>query len=120
VEKSIYRYILRYSKPQQVVLTLMAVASFPFLYAFYELPKMIINGAIQAVNIDFPVEFVSLEFGQLDYLYLLSGVFLLLVVINQCFKYIINVYRGVSGERLLRRFRFDLYSRVLRARPETS
>ncbi len=114
MEKSIYRYILRYSKPQQIVLTLMALASFPFLYYFYELPKWIINGAIQAIDTDFPIEILRFEFDQTGYLFALCGLFLLLVVVNQCFKYAINVYRGVSGERLLRRFRFDLYSRVLR------
>ncbi|MEE8334770.1 MAG: ABC transporter ATP-binding protein, partial [Alphaproteobacteria bacterium] len=106
MEKGIYRYILRYSTPQQVVMTLMAVASFPFLYAFYELPKQIINGAIQAVNTDFPVEFLSVEFDQTDYLFALCGLFLVLVGFNQSFKYAINVYRGKAGERMLRRFRF--------------
>ena len=48
MEPSIYRYVIRYSMRQQVILTLMAIASFPFLYAFYELPKMIVNGAIEA------------------------------------------------------------------------
>ncbi len=117
MEKSIYRYILRYSKPQQIVLTLMAAASFPFLFYFYELPKEIINGAIQAENTDFPIEFLWLEFGQTEYLFVLCGLFLLFVGINQSFKYAINVYRGKSGERMLRRLRFDLYSRVLRFPP---
>ena len=117
MEKSIYRYILRYSKPQQIVLTLMAAASFPFLFYFYELPKEIINGAIQAENTDFPVEFLLLEFGQTEYLFVLCGLFLLFVGINQSFKYAINVYRGKVGERMLRRLRFDLYSRVLRFPP---
>ncbi len=114
VEKSIYRYILHHSKPQQIVLTLLAAASFPFLWLFYELPKKIINEAIQAENTDFPVELAWFEFSQIDFLFVLCGLFLLLVVVNQAFKYAINVYRGKSGERLLRRFRFDLYSRVLR------
>ena len=51
VETSIYRYIIRHSMRRQIMLTIMATASFPFLYAFYELPKLIVNGAIQAKSV---------------------------------------------------------------------
>lgn len=114
MENSIYRYIIRHSLRQQVVLTLMAVASFPFLYAFYELPKMIVNGAIQGKKMTYPVTVLGIDLDQINYLWVLCGVFLVLVAINQGFKYAINVYGGVTGERMLRRLRFDLYSRVLR------
>ena len=114
MEPTIYRYILRHSARQQVALTLMAAASFPFLYAFYELPKLIVNEAILAETTVFPVELAGTVLGQTDYLFLLSAAFLLLVVFNQGFKYAINVYRGRTGERMLRRLRFDLYARVLR------
>jgi putative ABC transport system ATP-binding protein len=114
VEKSIYAYILRYSKRQQIVVTLMAAGSFPFLLAFYELPKRIINEAIQSKKITFPTEFLWLELDQVSYLFTLCGLFLTLVLVNQSFKYAINVYKGLSGERMLRRLRYDLYSHVLR------
>ncbi len=114
MEKGIYRYILRHSVRRQVVLTLMAAASFPFLYAFYELPKQIVNEAILANTIAFPVALAGVALDQIDYLFLLSALFLLLVFFNQSFKYAINVYRGRVGERMLRRLRFDLYSRVMR------
>ena len=124
VEQGVYKYILKHSTPQQIVLTILAVVSYPFLFAFYELPKRIIDGAIQPRNVDFPIElvgpesiwldFIRLEFEQLDYLYLLSCLFLVLVGINQGFKYAINVYRGRTGERMLRRLRYTLYSQLLR------
>jgi len=114
VEKTIYQYILRHSLRQQIVLTLMALVSFPFLYAFYELPKEIVNKAIQGKNINYPVELGGMEFEQVDYLFLLTGTFLALVAVNQTFKYIINVYRGRMAERMLRRLRYELYARVLR------
>ena len=114
MEKSIYAYILRYSKRQQIVITIMAVTALPFLYAFYELPKRIINEAIQSKKISFPTEFLWIELDQVGYLFTLCGLFLTLVLVNQCFKYVINVYKGLSGERMLRRLRYDLYSRVLR------
>lgn len=114
MEHSIYKYILRHSMRQQVILTIMAFLSFPFLYYYLELPKIIIDQAIQAKEISFPVEIMGFELGQKDFLYLTVGAFLALVVINQGFKYVINVYRGLTGERMLRRLRYDLFSRILR------
>ena len=115
MEPSIYKYVVRYSLPQQVALTAMAVLSFPFLYMFYELPKMIINQAIQGQGIEYPYDlwgYASVD--QITFLFLLCGAFLVLVIVNQGFKYVINVYKGLTGERMLRRLRYELYARVLR------
>ena len=112
--RSIYKYVIRHSLKQQIVLTLLSVASFPFLYAFYELPKRIVNGAIEGDPADFPVTVLGFEFDQIAYLLVLTSGFLVLVVVNQSFKYVVNVYKGLTGERMLRRLRYDLYSRVLR------
>lgn len=114
MEHNIYKYILRYSKKQQVILTIMSILSFPALYYYLELPKLIINQAIQANDISFPVEYVGFEFDQTAFLYLTVGLFLLMVIVNQAFKYMINVYQGISGERMLRRLRYELYCRILR------
>jgi len=114
MEPSVYKYLLKYSTPQQLILTLMALVSFPFLYAFYELPKTIVNGAIQAESDVVSVPLFDVELDQMTYLFILTGLFLVLVIVNQGFKYIINVYRGVTGERLLRRLRYELYRRILR------
>ncbi|MAJ92097.1 MAG: ABC transporter ATP-binding protein [Rhodospirillaceae bacterium TMED63] len=92
----------------------MAIASFPFLYAFYQLPKMIIDDAILAKDTVFPVEVAGIELDQTGFLWLLCSAFLLLVIVNQGFKYIINLYAGITGERMLRRLRFDLFARILR------
>ena len=43
-----------------------------------------------------------------------AAVFLALVLVNGGFKYFLNVYRGVVGERMLRRLRYDLFVRMLR------
>ncbi len=45
---------------------------------------------------------------------MLSGLFLLTVLINGGFKYVINVYKGRLGEILLRLLRTELLNRVLR------
>ncbi|MDF1793469.1 MAG: ABC transporter ATP-binding protein/permease [Thalassobaculaceae bacterium] len=115
MESTIYRFILRYSKREQVVLLAMTLISFPFLYYSLDLPKRIVNDALGAKGkTEFPVTFLGTEFHQLEYLWTLSGLFLALVFINGGFKYWINVYRGRLGELMLRRLRYELYARILR------
>src|SRR5690606_7252193 len=48
------------------------------------------------------------------YLWALCAIFLALVLVNGAIKYVLNVYAGVVGERMLRRLRFRLYDAVLR------
>lgn len=105
-------YILKYSWRQQVNLLVMTVASFPFLYYSLELPKLIINKAIGTTA--FPKNIAGFSLSQLEYLLFLCLSFLTLVLINGAFKYAINVYKGRLGERMLRRLRYQLFSRVLR------
>ena len=86
MEKSVFRFILRYSYREQIVLTLMAFASFPFLYLSYDVPKNIVNNAIQGAPESFPKHlWFGIEVGQITYLYVLCGIFLALVLINQGF-----------------------------------
>ncbi len=112
METSIFRYIIRHSGRQQVFLLALTLVSFPFLYYSLDLPKIIINEAIGGR--DFPKALLGREVEQIEYLLILCFVFLALVLINGCFKYFLNVYRGQLGERMLRRLRYLLFSRVLR------
>jgi len=112
MEKSIYKYILRHTKKDQIWLVLLTVASMPLVYYSLEIPKLIINKAIGGGAVIFEV--FGYELTQIQYLLLLSFLFLAMVIINGGMKYIINVYRGVLGERMLRRFRYTLYTRILR------
>ena len=112
MESSIYRFIYRYSRKEQVILLILTVSGFPFLYMSLDLPKTIINKAIGGK--DFPATILGMEFEQIPYLLFLCGIFLTLVFINGAFKYFNNVYRGVVGERMLRRLRYQLFERVLR------
>ena len=115
MESTIYRFILRYSKREQIILLVMTFISFPFLYYSLDLPKRIVNEALGAKGqTEFPITFLGIEFQQLEYLWTLSGLFLVLVFINGGFKYWINVYRGRLGELMLRRLRYELYTRILR------
>ncbi len=109
---TLFAFIRRHSMAQQVIVTLITLVSFPFLYYSFELPKQIINQAIGGK--DFPKAILGIELDQIPFLLTLSGIFLALVLINGGFKYLINVYKGRLGERMLRRLRYDLYTRMLR------
>jgi putative ABC transport system ATP-binding protein len=111
MDRNIFSYILRHSLRQQILILAMTVGSFPFLYATLELPKIIINDALAGSGAR---TVLGETLTQVHYLFALCGLFLLLVLVNGGFKYVINVYEGIVGERMLRRLRFELYSRVLR------
>ncbi len=113
MESTIFKFILKYSRKEQLVLLLITALSFPFLYYSLDLPKTIINKAISG-KAGFPQQVLGFSLDQMHYLMALCGLFLLLVFINGGFKYFINVYRGVVGERMLRRLRYQLFERVLR------
>ena len=118
MENSIFRYILRYSTPQQIYVILVTVASYPFLFMSLELPKIIVNEAIDGSGPPFEFRLVGLStdinITQIQFLLTLSFTYLFLVFMNGAFKYHINVYKGQLGERLLRRLRYQLYERMLR------
>ena len=111
MEKSLFKFVWRYSRKQQITLFLITLLSFPILYYTLELPKLIVNDAISGEG--FPRTILGTEFGQIDYLLLLCFSFLGLVVLNNGVKYVLNVYRGLVGERMLRRLRYELYRRVM-------
>ncbi len=115
MEPTLFQFIRRHSRRQQILLLLLTVASFPVLYASLELPKIIVNQAIGSE--DFPRAVYGVEFEQIEYLLTLCGIFLALVLCNGGFKYFINVFKGQVGERMLRRLRYTLFSRVLRFPP---
>jgi putative ABC transport system ATP-binding protein len=112
LEPTIYRFILKYSLGQQFLLLIFTLLSFPFLYFSLDLPKTIVNQAIGGKQ--FPQGILGFSFDQITYLLMLCAVFLVLVFVNGAFKYLINTLKGRLGERMLRRFRFQLYHRLLR------
>jgi ABC-type bacteriocin/lantibiotic exporter with double-glycine peptidase domain len=75
----------------------------PLLYVSLELPKLIINGAINSTI--FPQQFFGFTFEQFDLLFTLSVLFLAAIAANGALKYFINVYKGRVGETVIRRLR---------------
>jgi ABC-type multidrug transport system fused ATPase/permease subunit len=112
IDRTVYGFILRHSRREQILLVVLTLASFPLLYLSLELPKTIVNHAIGGDGE--PHRVLGLELNQIEYLAALSFAFLALVVANGAFKYVINVMKGRLGERMLRRLRFHLYERTLR------
>ncbi|MCF7698699.1 ATP-binding cassette domain-containing protein [Loktanella sp. M215] len=137
-DASLSRYIWEHTRRQQLwILGVVAASMIPYYMAF-SLPKTIVNGPIQGdgfetadatqtfLRIALPlpgtsdiVLFPGLTLDRVHMLFALSGVFLLLVVVNGLFKFYINAYKGKLGERLLRRIRYALVDHVLRFPPAT-
>ncbi|MCP4388837.1 MAG: ABC transporter ATP-binding protein, partial [Gammaproteobacteria bacterium] len=111
MEPSLYRYILTHSKKDQIGLIFLSLASLPLVYVTLELPKKIIN---LLEGLDIPEGLFGYEIGRLEFLVIFSFAFLLAVLASGFLKYLLNLYRGALGERLLRRFRYELYTRILR------
>jgi putative ABC transport system ATP-binding protein len=115
MEPTIFKFIWRYTKTQQLILLAVTLVAFPFYYAILDLPKTTINHIKAAAENDTIVnELFGHEFGAIEYLMILGFSYLALVLINGKFKMWINIYRGKMGERMLRRLRYILFSRVLR------
>jgi putative ABC transport system ATP-binding protein len=149
IDKSFFRYVWRNSRREQIAILLVVLASLPLYFWSLDLPKTIVNDAIQGkafiipgsegqkrkiletitafkLNITLP-DFLGGHtyqlFGGFDvdrttYLFALSTLFLVLVLINGGFKWLINLQKGVMGERMLRRLRFDLVRQLTWFQPE--
>ncbi|MBT7612349.1 MAG: ABC transporter ATP-binding protein [Rhodospirillaceae bacterium] len=135
MERTIYGFIFRYSKREQVFILFFTLLALPFYYVSLDIPKLIVNNVLSdpepIAELSVPgldaspaivadermmvlMGFNVVEIERLNLLAIYAGLFLLLVLINGGFKYFINVYKGLMGERMLRRLRYSLYSRIMR------
>ena len=112
MEKSLFQFIWKYSKRDQIILLLLTLLTLPVLYISLELPKRIINDAIDSKTES--VDVLGFTLSQVHFLWVLCVCFLLVVVITGVMKMRLNTMKGVLSERLLRRFRFQMLSRVHR------
>ncbi len=112
METNLVKYIWTYSRKQQVVIIATTLLSFPILYLTLELPKIIINDALSGMSAQ-----KSLLGWQLDpvaFLTVLCLCLLGLVITNGIIKMRLNTFKGVIGERLIRRLRYTLIQNILR------
>lgn len=99
----LFRFIYRYTWREQKWLIAGAVLSLPILYASLELPKNIINYAINSGH--FPISVLGTSFEQVETLFALCGAFLVTIVMHGLLKFAINLFKGKVAESLLRRMR---------------
>src|ERR1043165_7384409 len=117
MERSLFGFILRYSKRDQMLIVPLVVASMVVYYLSLDLAKTIINQAIQGVSFPSPESvrrLLGFDLHRIPYLFALSILFLGLIVLNGWLKFQINTMKGWMGERMLRRLRFNLFDFILR------
>ena len=117
MDRSLFRFILRYSRRDQLLIVPLVVGSMIVYYLSLDLPKTIINQAIQGVSFpdaDSVKRFLGVDLARIPYLFALSVVFLGLIVLNGWLKFQINTMKGWMGERMLRRLRYALFDHILR------
>ncbi len=112
MEKTLLRFVWVHSRPDQILIVLASLVSFPLILASLYVPKIIVNDALRGT--EFPQTFLWLRLEQIEFLLALCGSLLLLILLNNAVKYYINIQKGLTGERLLRRVRFTVFERVTR------
>ena len=115
IERSLFSFIWKYSKRDQLILLAVTTTLFPMLYLTLELPKRIINDAIGAQSDT--VDFFGMTMSQVTFLGVLCIAFLVAVGVHGLLKMRINTMKGVLSERMLRRLRYLLIERILRFPP---
>lgn len=116
MERKLTNFIYRYSLRDQIRVLILTLLFFPILYFSLELPKTIINGAISQSDSN---SFLGIELSwePVHFLLFLCGLLLMTVLVSGVFKMRINTYKGIIGERMVRRLRFQLIERVQRFPP---
>ncbi|MEP4433693.1 MAG: ABC transporter transmembrane domain-containing protein, partial [Hyphomicrobiales bacterium] len=112
MDRTLFKFIWKYSKRDQIVLLVVTLLTFPFLFATLELPKRIINDAIGSTFDVVPL--LGYELTQVQFLMALCFMFLAAVFVHGVLKMRLNTMKGILAERLLRRLRYQLISRILR------
>ncbi|MEO0939445.1 MAG: ABC transporter transmembrane domain-containing protein [Pseudomonadota bacterium] len=112
MEKTLFSFIWKHSRRDQVILLAVTLLTFPFLYATLELPKRIINDAIGAESS--VIDVLGVQLTQVQFLLALCFGFLAAVVAHGLLKMRLNTMKGVVSERMLRRLRYTLIERMTR------
>jgi putative ABC transport system ATP-binding protein len=112
MEAGFLKFVWKYSKREQFFILALTLLSFPLVYFSLDIPKTIVNQAINGR--DFPKTILGFEFEQVPYLLFMCFVFLAMVVIINGIKWLLNISVGMTGERMLRRLRFTMFEQVMR------
>jgi len=112
MEAGFLRFVWKYSKREQLFILALTLLSFPLVYYSLDIPKTIVNRAINGR--DFPQTILGFEFEQVPYLLVMCFIFLGMVVLINGIKWLLNISIGMTGERMLRRLRFMMFEQVMR------
>lgn len=104
---NVFIYILRHSRRTQAVLLMAALMTLPLLYAVLELPKQIINKALDTEAETVVV--LGATLSRYELLLLLCLLFLAAVLVSGSVKYFINILKGHLAEGMMRRMRFTAF-----------
>ncbi|MFD2738023.1 ABC transporter ATP-binding protein [Sulfitobacter aestuarii] len=113
LDPSLVRMVLRHSRHRQALTILLSLLAMPILYVTLELPKQIVNNALEAER--FPVAILGFQLDQVALLALLCLTYLVAIILNGLNKYTLNVLKGDLAERFLRRLRLLVYRQWRRA-----
>lgn len=114
--RTLYAFVMEHGRREQLVILGVTMLSFPLAYLALELPKIIIDDAIMGAQ--FPASVLGVELSQVGYLIFLCVAFFGVFCLSNLIKFILNMLRGLSGERLLRRMRYVLVARIMQLRPK--
>ena len=106
IPNHVFSFITQYSFRYQIVLSCGALATLPITYAGLELPKQIINNALD--NTIYLTD-SSKQSLQVDILLFLCGLYLLVLILSGVLKFLLNYYKGTLSENLIRRLRLYLF-----------
>jgi len=112
MDTNLLAYIWRYTKTQQVLVIGLTLISFPILYLSLQIPKVIVNEALSGKYGERML--LGFEFDVVHFLVILCLALLTLIIVNGVLKMRINTLKGIIGERLIRRLRFQLIDQMLR------
>ncbi|MBX2886283.1 MAG: ATP-binding cassette domain-containing protein [Granulosicoccus sp.] len=112
MNSSLLKYIWAHSRRQQLIVLAVTMMFFPILYLTLELPKWIINDALNDSAVEKKILGQVIE--PVPYLAILCLTLLILVIFSGVIKMRLNTYKGVLGERLIRRLRYTLIQNTLR------
>jgi len=83
---SLFQFVLKHSLRDQILLLCLTALSLPFIYFSLDVPKLIINDVLGQGDLPDSLYGVPLQANHVTLLAILSGLFLLLVIINGAFK----------------------------------
>ncbi len=114
MENTIQRFVLRHARAETAWVIALTLVTLPIQYLSFDIPKNIINQAIIGKGMQWPTTVLGFPMQQVQYLFFLCAGFLITILVHGGLKQYINTLKGRLGERLLRRLRYELTTRVLR------